>query len=71
LQRQKAGHLDVKGLKLTEALLTKVVDFGTIWNWRREGLELMLEKADVAAKQSLCEAEIAFNTECLKKNPKS
>eukprot|EP00039_Didymoeca_costata_P009728 m.129626 g.129626 ORF g.129626 m.129626 type:complete len:579 (+) comp14582_c0_seq2:264-2000(+) len=65
------GVLDVKGLSLSELVLSKAPDFASIWNWRREGLCRQFETMKDAEKQKLCLQELDFLDEGLKKNPKS
>ena len=65
------GTLDMKGVALSEAILARMPDHGTLWNWRREGLGAVLANADTAAKQALMDKEFSFLNTCLERNPKS
>jgi geranylgeranyl transferase type-2 subunit alpha len=69
--RDLTGTFDAAGMSMSEMLLSRAPDFGTLWNWRREGFELMFKTIDTAAQQAACDKELEFLTMCLKKNPKS
>ena len=46
-------------------------DFGTMWNWRREGYETLWATLEPPAMQKSCEQELGFLNGCLEVNPKS
>eukprot|EP00941_MAST-03F_sp_MAST-3F-sp1_P004435 g4435.t1 len=72
LALRKARNFSKESLALTDAMLSRSVDFYTIWNFRREILQHLLQNASESEKSEAYEKELTLVAHGLsKRNPKS
>eukprot|EP00040_Diaphanoeca_grandis_P023529 m.128162 g.128162 ORF g.128162 m.128162 type:complete len:579 (-) comp29319_c0_seq1:198-1934(-) len=69
-KRAESG-VDEMSLAMITKLLSTLPEFGTLWNWRREGFEKLWKDMDDDLVQKNCEVELDFLNSCLKQNPKA
>lgn len=69
--KRSSTGVDGEALQMITAVLTTIPDFGTLWNWRREGFKEVWKTIPDSALQEKCNAELLFLNKCLEHNPKS
>eukprot|EP00041_Stephanoeca_diplocostata_P023485 m.578112 g.578112 ORF g.578112 m.578112 type:complete len:601 (+) comp22304_c0_seq1:597-2399(+) len=71
IEKRKSTGIDAEALQMITAVLTTIPDFGTLWNWRREGFTNVWKDMPSDELQQKCHAELLFLNQCLQHNPKS